>query len=112
MRCQPVEILKVFRILMYKILRVGTHSKHFVVFKLINFIYKQHYVYLFFFFFLCLVRPAAYGKPKPTSLAPLAVLPPPVAAPFNQVFIVTKPLSKLFTNDTGHFPIRACSGNQ
>jgi hypothetical protein len=28
------------------------------------------------------------------------------------VFVVTKPLSKLFTNDTGRFPIRACSGNQ
>ncbi len=23
--------------------------------------YKQHHIYLFFFFFLCLVRPAAYG---------------------------------------------------
>jgi hypothetical protein len=30
----------------------------------------------------------------------------------NQVFIVTKPLSKLFTNNTGRFPIRACSSNQ
>ncbi len=32
--------------------------------------------------------------------------------PSNQVIIVTKPLSKLFTNHTGRFPIRACSGNQ
>jgi hypothetical protein len=51
-------------------------------------------------------------KPKPTSLAPLAVLPPPVAMPSNQVFVVAKLLSKLFTNNTGRFPIRACSGNQ
>jgi hypothetical protein len=28
------------------------------------------------------------------------------------VFVITKPLSKLFTNNTGRFPIRACSGNQ
>jgi hypothetical protein len=32
--------------------------------------------------------------------------------PSNQVFVITKPLSKLFTNNTGHFPVRACSGNQ
>jgi hypothetical protein len=51
-------------------------------------------------------------KPKPTLLAPLVVLPPPVAMPSNQVFVVTKPLSKLFTNNTGRFPIRARSGNQ
>jgi hypothetical protein len=51
-------------------------------------------------------------KAKPTLPAPLAVLPPPVEAPSNQVFVMTKPLSKLFTNNTGHFPIRACSGNQ
>ncbi len=50
-------------------------------------------------------------KPKPTLLAPLAVLPPPVATS-NQVFVVTKPLSKLFIYNTGRFPIRACSGNQ
>ncbi len=29
--CQSVEILKVYQILMYKILRVGTHAIHFVV---------------------------------------------------------------------------------
>jgi hypothetical protein len=51
-------------------------------------------------------------KPKPTLLAALAVLPPSVAMPYNQVFVVTKPLSKLFTDDTGRFPIRARSGNQ
>jgi hypothetical protein len=51
-------------------------------------------------------------KPKPTLLAPLAVLPPPVAMPSNQVFVITKPLSKLFTDNTGRFPIKACSSNQ
>jgi hypothetical protein len=51
-------------------------------------------------------------KPKPMLLAPLAVLHPPFAMPSNQVFVVTKPLSKLFTNNTGYFPIRAHSGNQ
>jgi hypothetical protein len=51
-------------------------------------------------------------KPKPTLLAPLAILPPPIAMPSNQVFVVTKPLSKLFTNNTGRFPVRAGSGNQ
>jgi hypothetical protein len=37
------------------------------------FIYKQHYVYLFFFFFLRLVRPAAYGfmNSQPTSTGAL-----------------------------------------
>jgi hypothetical protein len=52
------------------------------------------------------------AKPKPTLLAPLAVLPPPVATPSNQVFVLTKLLSKLFINNTGHFSIRACSRNQ
>jgi hypothetical protein len=51
-------------------------------------------------------------KAKLTSPLPLAVLPPPIEAPPNQVFVVTKPLSKLFTNNTGRFPIQACSGNQ
>jgi hypothetical protein len=51
-------------------------------------------------------------KPKPILLVPLAVLPPPIATPSNHIFIVTKPLSKLFTKDTGCFPVRACSGNQ
>jgi hypothetical protein len=45
-------------------------------------------------------------KPKqPTSL-PLVCLPPPVATPSNQVFVMTQPLSKLFTDDTGRFPAR------
>jgi hypothetical protein len=51
-------------------------------------------------------------KPKPILLVPLVVLPPPIAAPSNQVFVITPLLSKLFTNNTGQFPIRACSGNQ
>jgi hypothetical protein len=51
-------------------------------------------------------------KPKPTLLAPLAVLPPPIAMPSNQVFVIAKLLSKLFTNNTGYFPFRARPGNQ
>ncbi len=59
--CQSAAILKVYQILMYKILRVGTHAIHFVVF-------KAHYYFNFhlqttlrLFVLLCLVRPAAYG---------------------------------------------------
>jgi hypothetical protein len=44
-------------------------------------------------------------KPKPSLLAPLAVLPPPVEKHSNQVFVLTKLLSKLFTDNTGHFPV-------
>jgi hypothetical protein len=51
-------------------------------------------------------------KLKPTLPAPLAVPPPPIATPTNQVFVIKKLLSKLFTNDTGHFPVRSRSGNQ
>jgi hypothetical protein len=51
-------------------------------------------------------------KAKLTSLPPLVVLPPPIEAPSNQVFVATKPLSKLFTDNTGIFPIQACSSNQ
>jgi hypothetical protein len=51
-------------------------------------------------------------KPKPIFLAPLLVLLPPIAMPSNQVFVIEKPLSKLFPNNTGRFLIRACSGNQ
>jgi hypothetical protein len=51
-------------------------------------------------------------KPKPPLPVPLVVLPPHDAMPSNQVFVVTQLLSKLFTNNTGHFLVRACSGNQ
>jgi hypothetical protein len=51
-------------------------------------------------------------KPKQPMLMPLVFPPPPVATPSNQVFVKTQPLSKLFTDDTGRFPVRACSGNQ
>jgi hypothetical protein len=51
-------------------------------------------------------------KPKLPTPAPLVVRPAPVAMPSNQVFIVIQPLSKLFTNNTGRFPVRARSGNQ
>jgi hypothetical protein len=51
-------------------------------------------------------------KSKLTSPAPLAVPPPPVAMPSNQVFNAKNLLSKLFMDNTGHFPVRARSGNQ
>jgi hypothetical protein len=51
-------------------------------------------------------------KAKPTFTAPLVVLPPPFETPSNQVFVVIKLLSKLFTNNMGRLPIKACSGNQ
>jgi len=45
-------------------------------------------------------------KQEPTPVL-LVALPTPAATASNQVFIVTQPLSKLFTNDTGRFPVRA-----
>jgi hypothetical protein len=51
-------------------------------------------------------------KPKPTLLVPLAVLPPPIATPSNQFEVVKKLPSKLFINNTGHFPVQARSCNQ
>ncbi len=51
-------------------------------------------------------------KPKPPLLAPLVSLPAPVSMPSHQVFVMTQPLSKLFTNNTGRFPVEAFSGNQ
>jgi hypothetical protein len=51
-------------------------------------------------------------KPKQPPPVPLVVLPPPAPTASNQVFVVTQPLSKLFTDDTGRFPVRARSGNQ
>jgi hypothetical protein len=35
-----------------------------------------------------------------------------VDSPSNQVFIKVNPLNRLYTDDTGHFPVKACSGNQ
>ncbi len=53
-------------------------------------------------------RPAPLVLPPP----PLVLPPPPIASPSNLIFIRTQPLSKLYTDDTGGFPVRACSGNQ
>jgi hypothetical protein len=50
-------------------------------------------------------------KPKDPKALPPTVLPttPPSSAdePSNQVFIKVYPLSKLYTDDTGRFPVRA-----
>ncbi len=55
-------------------------------------------------------------KPKwPTPSSPTALptaAPSPKDMPFNQVFIKVYPLSRLYTDNTGCFPIRARSGNQ
>jgi hypothetical protein len=51
-------------------------------------------------------------KAKPTLPESLAVLTPPVDMPSNQVFAIKIPLSKLFTNNTGCFPVRARYSNQ
>jgi hypothetical protein len=51
-------------------------------------------------------------KPKQPTPVPLVALPTPAATASNQVFIVTQPLSELFTDDTGRFHVRARSGNQ
>jgi hypothetical protein len=55
---------------------------------------------------------------KPKWPTPLSLPALPTAAPIcmdvpsNQVFIKVYPLSRLYTDDTGCFPIRACLGNQ
>jgi hypothetical protein len=55
-------------------------------------------------------------KPKAPKALPPPELPPPppgtTEETSNQVFIRVYPLSKLYTDDTGHFPVRACLGNQ
>jgi hypothetical protein len=56
--------------------------------------------------------PRSLDLPSIGALVPLVVLPPPAPTASNQVVVVTQPLSKLFTDDTGRFPVRARSGNQ
>jgi hypothetical protein len=55
-------------------------------------------------------------KPKqPTPLSPPSLptaAPSPTDVPSNQVFIMVYPLSRLYTDNTGRFPIRAHLGNQ
>jgi hypothetical protein len=68
-------------------------------------------------------------KPKPTfsnCFAPLATPDAPTTddpdgdpsnkptklPPTNKLYITDFPLAKLYANDTGRLPIRACSGNQ
>jgi hypothetical protein len=58
-------------------------------------------------------------KPKQPTPAPLVLPPPPLVLPpppletsSRLLFATTQPLSKLYTDDTSHFPIKARSGNQ
>jgi hypothetical protein len=53
-------------------------------------------------------------KPKPPAMAPLlpSVLLPEAIVASNLLVVTVVPLSKLYTDDTGRFQVRARSGNQ
>jgi hypothetical protein len=57
------------------------------------------------------VRSSKLAKPPPTARPPLELLLPPIDAS-REVFIRVYPISKLYLDDTGRFPVRACLGNQ
>ncbi len=50
--------------------------------------------------------------PAPTGLPLPAIESPAPELASNEIFVNVFPLSKLYTNDTGYFPVRTCSGNQ
>jgi hypothetical protein len=62
------------------------------------------------------VRSTKPKQPTPVPLVlpppPLVLPPPPLDAPSRLLFVTTQPLSKLYTNDTGRFPIKSQFGNQ
>jgi hypothetical protein len=59
------------------------------------------------------IRSAKPKAPKPETSSDLPPMPPStVEEPSNQVFVKVFPLSKLYTDDTGCLPVRACLGNQ
>jgi hypothetical protein len=62
------------------------------------------------------IRSTKPKQPTPAPLVlpppPLVLPPPPLEAPSRLLFVTTQPLSKLYTNDTGRFPVKAKSGNQ
>jgi hypothetical protein len=47
-----------------------------------------------------------------SSPNPISNPTPTPDAPFHQVFIKVHPISRLYTDDTGRFPVKARSGNQ
>jgi hypothetical protein len=47
------------------------------------------------------------SSPPPTIESPT-----PLAKALQEVFLPVYPISKLYTDDTGRFPVRACLGNQ
>jgi len=51
------------------------------------------------------------SKPPPVTRPPSALLPPPNDNE-KEIFIEIFPLNKLYSDDTGQFPVRARSGNQ
>ena len=52
-------------------------------------------------------KPVTPQAPNPTSNPP-----PLLDVLSHQVFIKVHPISQLYTDDTGHFPVKARSGNQ
>jgi hypothetical protein len=59
---------------------------------------------------VCSIRPRPPWAP--TGLPLPAIEPPAPELASNEIFVNVFPLSKLYTEDTGCFPVRACSGNQ
>ncbi len=51
-------------------------------------------------------------KPKPAASMPAPASPQPSESPSSEVYITVYPISKLYTDDTGRFPVKARSGNQ
>ncbi len=47
-----------------------------------------------------------------TSPPPTIKAPPLPADASQEMFLHVYPISKLYTDDTGQFPVQACSGNQ
>ncbi len=59
------------------------------------------------------VRSTEPKRPTPSQTMALpTAAPSPEGMPSNQVFIEVYPLSRLYTDNTDRFPIRACSGDQ
>jgi hypothetical protein len=51
-------------------------------------------------------------KPRPTERILTPFVHPPAEPPSSEVYVNVYPIGKLYTEDTGHFPVKARSGNQ
>ena len=58
------------------------------------------------------VKPTKPKSSMPPALSPPSQPPTTVDSPSYQVFITVHPLSRLYTDDTGCFPVKAFLGNQ